>query len=103
MDLTALGGMHYSRQVQERAMGSGLQKGAAGGDQKLMEACREFESLFVKQMLNSMKKTVPESDLMSGGMGEDIFEDMLYDKYAQSISRTADLGIARMLYSELSS
>ena len=50
---------------------------------KLKQACIDFESLFIKQMLNSMRKTIDRADLFGRGMGEDIFEDMLYDEYAK--------------------
>lgn len=69
---------------------------------KLKEACQDFESLFVKQMLNAMRKTVNKNVLLDGGMAEDVFEDMLYDKYADSIASSANLGISKMLYKELS-
>lgn len=70
-------------------------------DPKLYEACQDFEAIFIKIMLNSMKKTVQKSGLQDGGMAEDIFEDMLYDKYAESMSRTAGLGIADMIYKQV--
>lgn len=69
---------------------------------RLMDVCRDFESLFIKQMLDSMRKTVNKSGLIERGMGEDIFEDMLYDEYAKKIANTANLGISRLLYNQLS-
>lgn len=69
---------------------------------KLLDVCRDFESLFIKQMLDSMRKTVNKSGLIERGMGEDIFEDMLYDEYAKKIANTANLGISRLLYNQLS-
>jgi len=69
---------------------------------KLKGACKDFEALFIKQMLDTMRKTVNKSDLLDGGMAEDVFEDMLYDEYAQSMASTGDFGIADMMYSEMS-
>lgn len=68
----------------------------------LKEACIDFSSLFVKQMLTAMKKTIYKSGLMDGGMAEDIFEDMLYDEYAKDITRSSNFGLAEMMYKELS-
>ena len=70
-------------------------------DTKLLEACQDFEALFIKQMLNSMRKTVNKTGLMEGGMAEDVFEDMLYDEYAKIMSKTADLGLADMVYQQV--
>ncbi|MBI9103071.1 MAG: rod-binding protein [Spirochaetales bacterium] len=71
-------------------------------DNKLRETCVDFESIFVKQMLDSMKKTVQKSGLNDGGFAEDIYQDMLYDEYAKEIAQTANLGIADMMYKQLS-
>ena len=72
-------------------------------DKRLMNACIEMESLFVSRMLKEMRKTVPEEKLIDGGYAEKIFEDMLYDEYSLNLSKTSNLGIANMLYKELSS
>ena len=69
---------------------------------KLYEACLDFEALFIKQMLNAMRKTVDKTHLIDGGMAEEIFEDMLYDEYAKKMARTAQFGLADMLYRDLS-
>ncbi len=69
---------------------------------KLKKACGDFEAIFIKQMLDSMRKTVPKDDLLNGGMAEDIFQDMLYDKYAHKMSETAQFGIKDILYKQLS-
>jgi len=72
-------------------------------DKKLMDVCIEMESLFVSQMLKEMRKTIhKENDLLYGGMAEDIFEDMLYNEYALQMSKTANLGLAKTLYDQLS-
>ena len=69
---------------------------------KLKDACRDFEALFIKQMLDTMRKTVNKSGMLDGGMAEDVFEDMLYDEYSKSMADTGSFGIARLMYSELS-
>jgi hypothetical protein len=68
----------------------------------LYQQCQEFESIFVKQMLDAMRKTVDKSGLTDNGMGQDIFEDMLYDEYAKTMSKTANFGIADTMYRQLS-
>lgn len=71
-------------------------------DKKLMDACLQMESLFVSKMLKEMRNTVHKNKLFHGGFAEEIFEDMLYDEYSLNLSKTADLGLAKMLYKELS-
>ncbi|HNR89889.1 MAG TPA: rod-binding protein [Spirochaetota bacterium] len=71
-------------------------------DKRLMDACVEMESLFVSKMLKEMRKTVQKGEMLHGGFAEEIFEDMLYDNYALEMSKTANMGLAKMLYGELS-
>jgi peptidoglycan hydrolase FlgJ len=71
-------------------------------ERRLRDVCEQFEAIFVKQMLTSMRRTVNKTGLVDGGMAEEIFEDMLYDEYATSIAKTTRLGISEMLYKELS-
>ncbi len=67
----------------------------------LMNASLEMESLLVGNMLKAMRKTVPKNEWLHGGQAEEIFEDMLYDEYAMTLSRNSNLGIARMIYDQL--
>lgn len=71
-------------------------------DKKLMNACVEMESLFVSKMLKEMRKTVHKGEFLHGGYAEEIFEDMLYDEYALNLSKTSNLGLAKMIYNEMS-
>jgi flagellar protein FlgJ len=68
---------------------------------KLYKVSQEFEAIFIKQMLNVMRKSVNKTGLMDGGMAEEIFEDMLYDEYAQKMAESGSFGIAEMIYRQL--
>lgn len=97
MDIHDIGMQQYNNISAERNK-SNLKT----NDQELLkEACLDFEALFIKQMLDSMRKTVGKTGLIDGGMAEDVFEDMLYDEYAKVMSRSADLGIAEMMQQQL--
>ena len=78
-----------------------VRRSVSGDNNELREVCEEFESLFVKMMLDSMRATLSDDTLIPKNSGEKLFEDELYDEYAKSISRTADLGIADMMYDQL--
>lgn len=69
---------------------------------KLFNASVEFESIFVKLMLNQMKKNIEKQPFLHGGYAEEVFEDMLYDEYSKEISKNAKLGLAEQLYLSLS-
>ena len=70
----------------------------------LYKVSQDFEALFIKQMLDVMRKTIhKEDDLLGGGFGQDVYEDMLYDQYAKKIAATAQFGLADMIYRQVSS
>lgn len=102
MDVTAAGISNFRNAQIDSSVSSGLRGAAAAENEKLRQATVDFESLFIKQMLNSMKKTVTKSGLLDGGMGQEIFEDMLYDEYAKDMAKTANLGISEMMFQQLS-
>ena len=87
------------RQIEQQRFASTAN--SVKNNEKLKEACRDFEAIFIKQMLNAMKGTISKSGLMDGGFAEEIYDDMLYDEYAKKISSHAGLGIADSLYRQL--
>lgn len=74
----------------------------SGQNTALRKACEDFEAIFVKEMLKSMKSTINKSGLLDGGFAEEIYDDMLYDEYAKKMTKTANFGIAETLYKQLS-
>ena len=48
-----------------------------------------------------MKKTLNGAVVDGAGFGKEIYEDMLYNEYAQKIAKTAQLGIAETLYKQM--
>ncbi|MBN1685488.1 MAG: rod-binding protein [Spirochaetales bacterium] len=71
-------------------------------DEALHRACQDFEAIFVKQMLKSMKGTINKSGFLDGGFAEEVYDDMLYDEYADKMVTSAGFGIADTLYNQLS-
>ena len=62
----------------------------------------ELESYFVKIMLNTMRSSLSSSGLTgeksyAGGM----YEDMLYDEFAVSMTKNAGFGLADQIYLQL--
>lgn len=74
-----------------------------GSKKQLEEVAQEFEAIFVKMMLDSMRKTRhKEDDMNYGGQAEDIFEDMLYTEYSRSMAQRGDFGIADLIVNQYS-
>lgn len=69
---------------------------------RLKEVCQDFEAVFLNMMLQSMRATVPKSDLMGSGHGKEIFESMLDQKLSENMAKAGGTGLADMLYTQLS-
>lgn len=65
---------------------------------KLKNACSDFESIFMHQMLKEMQKTVKKTGLVHGGQAEEIFSDMLDEER----SKTMAIGLGDTLFAQLS-
>ena len=71
-------------------------------NEKLMEACRDFESIFVAHMLKTMRQSSESEDgLFGNDFGGDIFQDMFDGEVARKIARDQSIGLARLLYESL--
>ena len=68
---------------------------------KLYEKSMELESFFVKQMLSEMRKTVSKSSLGGQGFAGEMYQDMLYEEYAESMTKNAGFGLADQIYLSL--
>lgn len=99
---STLGGGQRFQSVLDETIDGLAKKETKPVDRRLMDACVEMESLFVARMLKEMRKTVHKGEWMHGGFAEEVFEDMLYDEHAMTLSKTSNLGLAKLIYNELS-
>jgi flagellar protein FlgJ len=70
-------------------------------DQKLKDACKQFESLFLYQMLQKMRDTVPTGGFIGDSQGEKIFRSLLDEEMTKEMSNAGGLGLAEMLYQQM--
>jgi flagellar protein FlgJ len=68
---------------------------------QLYELCMELETILIKNLIRSMRNTVEKTNLIDTGFAGEVYEDMLYDEYAKTYARNANLGFAEMAYRDL--
>src|SRR6187402_3008717 len=79
-----------------------LRRGAQANDPATMrEVAKQFESLFTKMMLKSMRDA-SMGDPMFGSDQGDMYQDMADDQLAVQMSEGRGLGLADMLIRQLS-
>ena len=84
--------------LSSKANGSLAEKKAA-----LREVSRQFEAVFMNQMISAMRKTVGEGGILNKSNGESIFEGMLDEEWAKKMaSKTGPNSLSEILYKQLS-
>ncbi|GAW29449.1 rod-binding protein [Carboxydocella sp. ULO1] len=86
-------GQEFARVLEQAAK--------SADDKKLKEACQQMEALFLHQLLQRMRATVPKGGLFPEDNGEEIFRDMLDGELAVQMSKAGGIGLAEMLYQQL--
>ncbi|NLH96099.1 MAG: flagellar biosynthesis protein FlgJ [Clostridiaceae bacterium] len=71
-------------------------------DRELKKACQEFEAIMLDMLFRQMKATIIKSGLVEEDPGREIFETMLDEELMEQASKRGSLGLADMLYKQLS-
>ncbi len=71
-------------------------------EQALKKACQDFEAFFIYYLLKVMRKTIPKTKLFYGGIAQDIYTSILDEQLAKKAGETNSLGLAILLYQQLS-
>ena len=69
---------------------------------QLKQTAAEFESIFVHNLLKTMRSTIQKTNIISGGNAENIYQDMLDENYSKIAVQRSDFGIARKVYEQFS-
>lgn len=86
---------------------SGLDAGLSGGPkgpdtaEKLDRACREFEAVFLRKILEQVRAPMFKTKEGPGVVNTSIYQDMVNQNLAGSISQTGAFGLATSLQNQL--
>jgi flagellar protein FlgJ len=68
---------------------------------KIKKLAMDFESVFMEQILHSMRSSVQKSGLVDGGNAEEIYTSMLDTEYAKQMSAGGTGGLSQMIERQL--
>lgn len=71
-------------------------------DSRMWEACADFEALFMVAMMTAMRGSAPRDGLLRVSRAEEMFREQLDYELARGMVRRSSVGIATMLYQQLS-
>lgn len=94
-----------SQKIADKA--EAIAKGRSGSsedvDKKLRGVAEEFVSVFMNQVMKSMRATVPENSAMHGDNGEKFFQELLDTEQSKSLAKGSGYGLTDLVYQALSS
>jgi flagellar protein FlgJ len=68
---------------------------------RIEETAKEFESVFIAEMLRPMFEGIETDGMFGGGPGEKIYRDMQIDEYGKSLSGVGGIGLADHVMREM--
>jgi flagellar protein FlgJ len=90
--------------IRERSHPFPSQSGENHGridEKRLEKACQEFESIFIHQMMKTMRQTVPQTGFMGEGMERNIFQALFDEEMSKTIGRSGRLGLGKVIYNQM--
>lgn len=72
-------------------------------DKKLKEACQQIETYMLKSIFKQMKKSTELGErLLPKGDYEEMFEDYMIDEQCKNLTKAGGIGLANMMYKQMS-
>lgn len=72
-------------------------KGLPGDEDRLKQACREMESVFLHQMIKAMRQTIPNSGLLGGGPGHELYQSLFDMEMSRALARKEGIGLGKVM------
>jgi Rod binding domain-containing protein len=70
--------------------------------QELKKVCEDFESIFIAQLMKTMRASIEKSGLFEENAGTDIYQSMFDFEVSNKIAHSGSFGIAEMIFKSLS-
>ncbi|MBF0093226.1 MAG: rod-binding protein [Alphaproteobacteria bacterium] len=65
-----------------------------GSPEQIRKSAKQFEEMFIGQMLQPMFQGLETDGMFGGGEGEQMFRSMLVDEYGKIVARSGGIGVA---------
>jgi Rod binding domain-containing protein len=87
--------------VTDLAQASIRSPAATANAVRAQAAAKEFEGVFISQMLGQMFSGVQTDETFGGGQGETMFRSLMIDQYGKQIASQGGLGLASTITAQL--
>jgi peptidoglycan hydrolase FlgJ len=79
----------------------GLSRAKKPEDSHLKKAAQDFEALFMTQMLQEMRKTIPDGGLFAKSGENRMYESMMDEQLGYQLAQGRGMGLSQSLYRQL--
>ena len=90
-----------SKQLLSQALNQAPKKAPGRDPAKIREQARQFEAIFIQQMFQEMRKTIPEGGLIERGNADDIFTQLQDAEAAKVMAQRRGIGYADLIMKQL--
>ncbi len=70
-------------------------------DEKITQAAKDFEAMFITEMMKPMFEDIKPDPFFGGGKGEEIFQGFMLEEYGKLMAETGQIGIADAVKAEM--
>lgn len=71
-------------------------------DLELRDACKDFEAILLRQLLSTMRKSIPKSELFGDSHAREMYQTLQDDALADHLTSGRGTGLGEILYLQLS-
>lgn len=88
-------------QARMQQMSQNLQQMNPKKMDKINAAAKDFEAVFISQMMSHMFSSVEVDPMFGGGQGEEMFRSMMVEEYGKQLAASGGIGIAEQVTAKL--
>ena len=98
---TSIALMQAAQQDSQDKLSSAKQAGTDKDMERINEVAKDFEAMFMTEMLKPMFEQIKPNETFGGGKGEEIFRGMMLQEYGKMMAERSELGIADSVKGQL--
>lgn len=68
---------------------------------KAEETAKEFEAVFVSEMMKPMFEQISTDGMFGGGKGEEVFRGMLLQEYGKMVAQSGSIGLSDQIKQQM--
>lgn len=72
------------------------------GDLELLGACKDFEAILLRQLMSTMRKSIPKSELFGESYAREMYQTLQDEALADHLVQGHGTGLGEVLYRQLS-